>query len=160
MIDRRAFLKAGFAGSVLLACAGWAAAASDEEGAMLSAVAAALLAGMLPGEPGARAQVLSETVAGVRGAVAGLALPTQKEVAELFSLLTRAPGRRLLAGVAAPWAEAGDEAVAVFLDNWRHSRFGLLQGAYAALHDLVLGAWYARPEHWPAIGYPGQPEVF
>ena len=41
-----------------------------------------------------------------------------------------------------------------------YSRFALLQGAYAALHDLVLGAWYARPEAWPTIGYPGTPEIF
>ena len=29
----------------------------------------------------------------------------------------------------------------------------------AAVHDLVLGAWYAQPESWEAIGYPGPPEV-
>lgn len=160
MISRREFLKAGFGGSVLLACAGRVAAAADEEGAMLAAVASALLAGMLPGERTARAAALTETVAGVRRAVSGLSLPTQKEVAELFSLLTLSPSRRLLAGVSAPWAEASEETVAAFLESWRFSRFGLLQGAYAALHDLVLGAWYARPEHWEAIGYPGIPEVF
>jgi hypothetical protein len=35
----------------------------------------------------------------------------------------------------------------------------LLQQGYQALHDLVLAAWYARPDSWPAIGYPGPPEV-
>jgi hypothetical protein len=159
-VQRRQFLKVGLTGSFLLACAGRVSAASDEEAAMLSAIAAAMLAGMLPGEQGARATALSETVAGVRRAVAGLSLQSQKEVGELFLLLTLAPTRRLLAGVAAPWHEAGEAAVAAFLESWRFSRFGLLQGAYAALHDLVLGAWYARPEHWEAIGYPGTPEVF
>jgi hypothetical protein len=23
------------------------------------------------------------------------------------------------------------------------------------MHDLVLGAWYANPSNWAAIGYPG-----
>lgn len=160
MIGRREFLKAGFAGSVLLACAGRASAATDEEAAMLSAVSAAVMAGMLPGEGAARAAALTATVAGIRHAVAGLSLSSQKEVAELFSLLTMSPTRRLLAGVSAPWAETKGEDVAAFLENWRHSRFALLQGAYAALHDLVLGAWYARTEHWDAIGYPGVPEIF
>jgi hypothetical protein len=30
-----------------------------------------------------------------------------------------------------------------------------LRSAYQALHDLVLGAWYANPANWDAIGYPG-----
>jgi len=34
-------------------------------------------------------------------------------------------------------------------------RFALLRIAYHALHDLVLGAWYAQPSNWVAIGYPG-----
>jgi hypothetical protein len=104
--------------------------------------------------------VLSETVAGIEQAVAGLAPNTRKEVDELFSLLTIAPVRRLLAGVSAPWAEAPPTEIAAFLERWRFSRFVLLQSAYAALHDLVLGAWYARPDTWEAIGYPGPPEVF
>lgn len=168
MIGRREFLKAGFAGSVLLACAGKVHAAAlsadaktgSEEVAMLSAVARAVLAGMLPLEAGTRAKALAETAAGVRRAVSGLSLQSQKEVAELFSLLTLSPSRRLIAGVSSPWGEASVEDVAAFLESWRRSRFALLQGAYAALHDLVLGAWYARPENWPAIGYPGAPEVF
>ena len=159
-IGRREFLKAGLMGSVLLACAGRVSAAADEEAAMLSAVSAAVMAGMLPPDPTLRAAALKETVAGIRHAVAGLSLASQNEVAELFSLLTLPPTRRLLAGVSAPWAEARVEEVAAFLENGRHSRVALLQGAYAALHDLVLGAWYARTEHWEAIGYPGLPEIF
>jgi hypothetical protein len=160
MIGRREFIKAGLAGSVLLACAGRVSAAADEEAAMLSAVSAAVMVGMLPRDPALRAAALKETVAGIRHAVAGLSLASQKEVAELFTLLTLSPTRRFLAGVSAPWAEARGEDVATFLENWRYSRFALLQGAYAGLHDLVLGAWYARPEHWDAIGYPGLPEIF
>lgn len=159
-IARRSFLKAGLAGGLLLSFAGRASADADEESAMLVAVAGAMLVGVLPAAGEQRRALLDETVHGVRRAVAGLSAQAQKEVGELFSLLTLAPTRRLLAGVASPWAQAGDEEVAAFLERWRFSRFSLLQGAYAALHDLTLGAWYARPEAWPAIGYPGVPEVF
>jgi hypothetical protein len=161
VIDRRTFLKTGFAGTLLLACVGHVAAASDdEEASMLTAISAALLVGMLSGQPAARTEALSSTVAGVRQAVAGLPPHLQSEIADLFSLLRFSLTRRFLAGVSAPWAEAREEDVAAFLESWRHSRFSLLQTAYGALHDLVLGAWYARPEHWAAIGYPGTPEVF
>jgi hypothetical protein len=169
MIRRREFLKAGLAGSFLLACVGqWRSAGaaaeakpeSGEEMAMLVAIANAVLAGMLPADTGIRTRLLMETADGVRHAVSGLSLQSQKEVAELFSLLTLSPSRRLIAGVSAPWHEARVEEVTAFLEAWRRSRFALLQGAYAALHDLVLGAWYARPDNWAAIGYPGIPEVF
>jgi hypothetical protein len=49
--------------------------------------------------------------------------------------------------------------VAGFLAAWRSSRLALLQSAYAALHDLSFGAWYAQPESWTDIGYPGPPEI-
>ncbi len=160
MIARREFIKAGFAGSFLLAFAGHVRAATDARQDMLSAVAAALLDGMLPAEGGARRAALVETVAGVERAVAGLSLPVQREVNELFSLLANPAGRRLLAGVPASWGDARGEDVAAFLADWRYSRFALLRTAYSALHDLVFGAWYARPENWTAIGYDGPPEVF
>jgi hypothetical protein len=46
-----------------------------------------------------------------------------------------------------------------FLESWRHSRFDLLKSGYAALHDIIFGAWYAHPDSWESIGYPGPPEV-
>ena len=60
---------------------------------------------------------------------------------------------------ASPWPEASREEVTAFLERWRFSRWALLQQGYQALHDLVLAAWYARPDSWPAIGYAGPPEV-
>ena len=41
------------------------------------------------------------------------------------------------------------------MQDWRLHRFALLRTAYGALHDLSLGAWYAQPASWNAIGYPG-----
>ena len=40
-----------------------------------------------------------------------------------------------------------------------YSEDELLRSAYAALHDLVLGAWYGNPDNWPGIGYPGPAEI-
>ncbi|QNA88578.1 hypothetical protein G4G28_08890 [Massilia sp. Dwa41.01b] len=82
-------------------------------------------------------------------------LGVQKEVQDLFGLLALAPARRLLTGVSGGWANAGEAEVTAFLRDWRMHRFALLRTAYGALHDLALGAWYAQPAHWEAIGYPG-----
>lgn len=162
-MNRREFIRAGVAGGVVLTLAGRIAKADpkngDEESAMLSAVSSAVLAGVLPQGAVLRQGAIADTVAGVRQAISGLSANAQKEVGELFSLLTFGLARRFLAGVSSPWATASDVEVAAFLESWRQSRFTLLRGAYAALHDLVLGAWYARPESWSAIGYPGTPEV-
>lgn len=66
-----------------------------------------------------------------------------------------APARRLLTGIAGGWEGARIDGVSAFLQDWRLHRLGLLRSAYHALHDLVLGAWYAQPASWAATGYPG-----
>ena len=165
LLSRREFLKTGVAGSFLLAFSGWINAAgvrglSDVEREMLAAVTGVILDGALPKEGAARQQLVMRTVDGIASAVSGLSLATQKEIGELLGLLVLAPARIVIAGVGRPWREASPADVAGFLDAWRNSRFGLLRSAYAALHDLTLGAWYAQPDAWEAIGYPGTPEVF
>jgi hypothetical protein len=50
-----------------------------------------------------------------------------------------------------PWPRASPAEVATFLESWRTSWSALLQSGYHALHELVMAAWYARPESWPAL---------
>jgi hypothetical protein len=171
-ISRRTLLKVGAAGGAALLVARClyrppatppsslqnANSLEPAARAIVAAVIPALLDGALP--KGAEASsARAETLAGVERAVAGLPPATRKELAELFSLLAFAPTRCLLAGVWSPWPEATSEAIALFLTRWRDSRFTLLRSAYAALHQLVLSAWYANPRAWPAIGYPGPPSL-
>jgi hypothetical protein len=172
MPSRRQFLKYGVAGALALAAAGIArgqpadrayrAASGDdpltvlggEDRTVLAAIAPALLAGV-----GGALERVDAVVGSVDRAVAGLPPHLQREVLQLLGLLGSWAGRRWLAGVASPWPRASREDVAAFLERWRFSRWALLQQGYQALHDLVLAAWYARPDGWPAIGYPGPPEV-
>jgi len=164
MISRRTLLKAGLAGSVLLGAGGvWYAATREPVApgrldrathAMFAAIAPVILAGVALPQPSATGDI----VAGVEIAYGGLSAAAQKELGDLFGLLSFAPTRLVLTGVS-DWHQASQADVAAFLESWQRHRFALLRGAYAALHDLVLGAWYARPGSWEAIGYPGPPEV-
>ncbi|KFI06444.1 hypothetical protein [Massilia sp. BSC265] len=162
---RRTFLKAG--GLAALALAGGGAfyratqaevpqrfALDGEARAALHAIAPAILAGALP-QGASREAALSSTIDGIHQAILGLPPATQKEVQDLFGLLALAPARRLLTGVSGGWEHARIEDVSAFLQDWRLHRIKLLRSAYHALHDLVLGAWYAQPASWPATGYPG-----
>lgn len=171
MFSRRQFIKAGFVGGAALASAGaWyavhhrpGAAAGEvlsaDARAVLAALIPVILADALPDGP-ERPAAISATVDRVGAGIRGLGWSSQKEVAELFALLAFAPARYLVAGVRHPWPDASPAELSAFLDRWRFSRFALLQSAYAALHDLIYGAWYASPGSWPAIDYPGPPEVW
>ena len=160
MTDRRTFLKAGLAGSALLAAGGIAAwiAGRDavrDRNEVLAALIPALLAGALPVEPQAREQAISRCVQLVGTAVEGLAPSAQEEAAQLFALLAIAPTRLVTTGIATSWAQASPQDVQAFLQRWRTHSWALLQTGYHALHDLVLGSWYADEASWPAIGYGG-----
>ena len=160
MTTRREFLKTGLAGGLLLNVA--ACSRPSENGGrtvVLSALIPVMLTGALPADSTARPEVVARTLAGVEHAIAGLAPATQKEIGELFDLLAFPLTRMLAAGIWSPWPEATPAAIGNFLESWRHSRFDLLKSGYAALHDLIFGAWYARPDTWAAIGYPGPPKV-
>lgn len=160
MTTRREFLKTGLAGAALLNVAACSRPSGNGGRTMvLSAIVPVMLAGALPAGGEARQELIVRTVAGVDRAIAGLSLATQKEVGELFDLLAFPLTRMLAAGVWSSWPNATPEAIGNFLESWRYSRFDLLKSGYAALHDLIFGAWYARPDTWAAIGYPGPPQV-
>jgi hypothetical protein len=174
MITRRQFVRAGLVGGALLALGGgawlWqakrarhAATAAEvalgEAPAILGALAPALLEGALP-QPGPERQAaLARSVQGTLAAIRGLPVPVQGELAQLFGLLAFAPARWALTGRVKAWPEIDAEDAARVLERWRSSRFQLLRSAYHAFHDLVLGSWYADERSWPAIGYPGPPQL-
>ncbi len=170
-LSRRGFLKTGALAALALAVGGgiyrfaYGAAQPSrfvldgEARAALDAIVPAMLAGVLPQERAARGAAIALATGRVHQAILGLPLATQKEIQDLFGLLALAPARRFLAGVPNGWAGAGTEQVGAFLQGWRLHRFAMLQVAYHALHDLVLGAWYADPSAWAAIAYPGPLEL-
>lgn len=130
----------------------------SEHADMLRAVTAALLGSALPADANARARELSRVVTATGALISNLPPSTRKEIADLFGLLALKPARALL-GYSGDWAGADIPAVASFLAGLRDSAIGLKQQAYFALHDLVIGSFYAEPGTWAATGYPGPPKL-
>lgn len=163
MLTRRTFVKAGLLGGLALGAGGiWYAASREAMGegwrsestrSMFQAIGPVMLGGIQ-----VDVMATERLLVGIERAVAGLSPATQSELADLFGLLGFLPARKLLTGVST-WQRATPSEIEAFLKSWRVHRFAMLRGAYAALHDLVLGAWYAQPESWEALGYPGPPEV-
>ena len=167
MPSRRQLITTGVVGAALLASATWwmsgrrgsarrlaVFALSPSGQALFAALAPVILGSAWPGVA-ARSRIIQA----VTIAIGQLSPSAQREIGQLIDLLTLSPTRMALAAVMPSWDEASPETIAGFLQRWRESRLGLLQSGYQALHDLVVGAWYADPEAWQAIGYSGPPSL-
>lgn len=164
-VRRRQWLALGVGGAALLGLAGtavswWRPARREgrftpEAQPMLAAVARAVLAGLLPPGPAP----LQAHLGRLEATVAGLPPHLQAELDRLFTLLLTPPGRIGLAGLAAPWERATPEAVHEALQALRLASGSTRQQVFHALRDLNNAAWFAGPEAWAAIGYPGPREL-
>lgn len=160
--SRRSFLKVGLFGALALAAAGGLyritrtaetpARFAMDDGA--KSILTALVPAMLKNAVSSPADIAA-AVDRVGDAILGLPLAAQKEIQDLFALLSLGPSRRLLAGVPDEWSKAKIEDVNAFLQDWRFSRIALFQSAYLGLHDLITGSWYSHESTWASIGYPG-----
>ncbi|HZP88229.1 MAG TPA: hypothetical protein VFB54_15570 [Burkholderiales bacterium] len=177
MFTRRQFLKAGIAGGALLVAVRAAygpfspdprvredlsfkyALLDSTHRSILAGIAPVMLAGALPADAAERQSAILEVIRGVDRAAAGLPPAVQDEVAQLFALLGFPLTRRLLAGVRRPWLDADSESIQRFLERWRDSPLALLRSAYAALHELIMAAWYGNSVAWSRIGYAGPPAL-
>ena len=167
---RRRFIQAGLAGAAVLALARWidrplAAAPAphrflDARGVRtVTALVPIVLAGALPTDEAARRTAIAEVVTAFDRAVAGLAIPVQAEIGELFSFLHTAPLRVAFAGLWKPVAESTPTEIRDFLLRWRDSSFSLQRASYRALTQLLQAAWYGNSSSWASIGYAGPPAI-
>lgn len=165
-MQRRTLLGLGAGAGTLLALAGWGLSAwqpglqaqglAPDARALWRAVAGAVLQAQLPpaGTP-ERETALAAWLQRLEASLLGLAPATRRELSDLMAVLGTAPGRRWLAGLARPWAEADDAEVAGALQSMRQARLAVRQQAYHALRDLTHAAWFADPVGWRSLGYPG-----
>jgi hypothetical protein len=147
-------------GAAALWTPGWKEGRLTAEGeALMSAVALAVLDGMLPTDPAQQQAALIGQMRRLQDTVNAFPAPIRAEIADLLSILASAPGRRWLAGLATPWAQASVPEVSAALNSMRRSGQALRLQAFHALRDLTHGAFYAEPAHWALLGYPGPPKT-
>ena len=173
---RRHFLKTGIAGSILLAIAAGGALLKargnslDEpydkclwltrsDRVLLVALVPVMLEGALPSEPAAAKRAIETVITHFDQTVSYFTPATSGEVRQLLSLLEFPLTRVLLAGILTAWEKENTAAIRSFLKRWQTSRLALFRSGYGALHDLICGAWYANPQSWPRIHYPGPPHL-
>ena len=125
---------------------------------LLRVVAAAVLGSALPVDMAGRESELARVVTAAGVLIDHLPPSTRREIGDMFGLLAVKPARMIL-GFSGNWDMTDAPAVAQSLLALRDSRIGLKQQVYFALHDMVLGSFYAEPKTWLATGYPGPPQL-
>lgn len=91
--------------------------------------------------------------------LAALSPEMLKLTRQLFDVLSLPLTRGPLTGVWGGWESADAWQVSAFLQRWQDSSLNLLRMGHASLLQLLLMAWYERPEAWAACGYPGPPKI-
>ena len=125
---------------------------------MLHVVAMAVLGSALSADAAIRDAELLRIINAAGVLIDNLPPSTRSEVGDLFGLLALKPAR-LLMGFSGDWNVDNAPAVAQAMLGLRDSSIALKQQAYFALHDMVLGIFYAEPKTWVATGYPGPPKL-
>lgn len=169
-LGRRSFLKRGLFGAGLLALGGggWLAtrktrvgpgvegpleALAPEEAEVLLAIADRLVPER-PGFPRPRALGLAARMDGV---VAAAHPAAQQELKRLIRLFESAVAGFLLDGQARLFTASAPAQQDARLRAWERSRLALRRTGFHALKRLVYAVYYASPETWSAVGYPGPP---
>jgi hypothetical protein len=164
-LPRRRFLQLGLGAAAVFAVAGGAAwlwrpglrdgRLTESGRAVFGAVSMAVLEGSLAPQTA----LLDKHLSRLEEAIAGFPKVTQDELAQLLGLLSIAAGRLWFTGLPVDWAQASVAEVEAALRRMRASDHELRQQAYHALRDLTNAAFYAHPEHWSLMNYPGPTEV-
>lgn len=171
--SRRTFLRAGVAGTAILATVGITTGVigfkrvSNQDVAtgyqflrpddveLFRALTPAILAGSLPKDESQHSAIINDILLRIDDTCMRLGPANQKELGQLFDLLNFAPTRRLAAGIKQPWANLSINDAEAFLTRWRESSVGLFNAAYRVLTKLPSNAYFAMPASFAATGYPG-----
>lgn len=165
--NRRQFLRTGVFGALALStvsttalltgCSASPAAKGlqvfrDSDVKVLTALIPAVMKGALPAD-GTKAVRIAEAIHSLDDFLSAAALASQKQILQLFDLLSFPLTRYTVAGLSSRWEESTEADVEAFLQRWSESRIGLLRGGLLALSQLISMGWYLQPSSWAAIGY-------
>ena len=170
-LSRRGLLKVGLLGGAFLATAGVTASLSGCSASVPATGYNVLRASDLPSlraiipvvlegavRPEALQAAVDATLLGVDNNLRHLSPELLKLTQQLFDVLAMAVTRGPLTGIWGSWENASQADIQQFLKRWEHSSLDLLRMGHASLLQLILMAWYARPQSWAHCGYPGPPQ--
>ena len=171
-LSRRSLLKVGLLGTALLGTAGLTATLSgcsagtpasgylilrSSDLPFLKALIPVMLDGAVASER--MPQAVEGTLRSIDNGLAHFSPEMQKLTVQLFDVLALTITRGPLTGIWGSWENASADDVRHFLERWQNSSLSLLRMGHASLLQLVMMAWYGRPESWAHCGYPGPPTV-
>lgn len=171
-LSRRSLLKIGLMGTALLGTVGLTASLSgcsastpasgylilrSSDMPFLRALLPVMLEGSVP--TGQMPQAVEGTLKSLDNSLAHLSPEMLKLTVQLFDVQSLPITRGPLTGVWGSWDNASADDVRNFLRRWQNSSLSLLRMGYSSLLQLVMMAWYSRPEAWAHCGYPGPPTV-
>lgn len=169
---RRGFLKKGLFGGLVLVVGGAGAIAvrptrktalpkgllgvfTPEEYAIFAAVAERVV-GAGEGAP----SPTSLDVAGKADAAMAMAYPSvQKEYKQLLHLFDNGLMGVMTGSGLAPFTASPRKAQDARLRAWSTSRVALFRTGFQAMKRLAAACYYASPETWKDVSYPGPPTV-
>jgi Gluconate 2-dehydrogenase subunit 3 len=126
------------------------------------AVLAAAVARIVPGDSAGPAWPTAEALdcAGKIDALLARVHPDMgNDFRRLLRLLESSAFGALQAGSPRPFTRAAPAEQDARLEGWRTSRLDLLRSGYEALKRLAHASYYASPETYALVGYPGPPQV-
>jgi hypothetical protein len=168
-MQRRTLLKLGLGAAAVLAVAGGGVALlrpglvngrmTPASAEVFRAVARAVLDGSLPPDSVARDAALAAHLQRVNDTLAAFPTATQSELSQMLALLASGPGRLAIAGLHPDWRDASVADVQASLQAMRTSRLSMREQIYLALRDITNAAYFADPQTWSLMGYPGPRDI-
>lgn len=119
----------------------------------------AFLADALPGGVAEREPLVAEILHRIDLGLVLLRPPLRQATFDMLDFLETSAPRGLSGGFWGEWREATVADATAVLESWSTSRLQMLRACYRSLHDFVMGSWYAMPQSWGVVGYPGPPKV-
>jgi len=174
-LPRRGFLKKGLIGGALLLVGGAVPVAlrstrrgpspqaplrlfSADEHATFAAIATRVVPGDGAGHAWPSAQALD--VAGrADAALADVHPEIGRDFRRLLRLFENGLFGLLMTGWSTPFSRLDGAQQDARLEAWRHSRLPVLRSGYQALVRLARAIYFASPETYALVGYPGPPVV-
>lgn len=167
-MNRRTFIRRGIFGGLLLAVGGsvglavWPTDRMARPRRPLRALderqfsILATVAGRMVQAPGADPVEIAHRV----DAQMATAYPeVRADFGKLLLLLENALAGLILDGRLKPFTRLSPAAQDDVLQSWASSHLAVRRTGYAALRKLTQAVFYAGPEAWPEVGYPGPPQL-